>query len=69
MRFVWSRFAEADIATVRRFIEKGNGDLVPVASEFSFTEKYYSSLLAILKSLVSLTPFLLFFSLSDWCYD
>ena len=69
VRFVWSRFAKADIATVRRFIEKGNGDLVPVASGFSFTDKYYSSLLAILKSLVSLTPFLIYFFLSDWCCD
>ena len=40
VRFVWSRFAKADIATVRRFIEKGNGDLVAVANGFSFTDKY-----------------------------
>ena len=53
VRFVWSRFAKADVATVRRFIEKGNGDLVPVASGFSFTDKYYNSLLTILQSLVS----------------
>ena len=58
VRFVWSRFAKADIATVRRFIEKGNGDLVPVANGFSFTDKYYSSLLAILKSLVSFLSFI-----------
>ena len=52
VRFVWSRFAKADVAIVRRFIEKGNGDLVSVASGFSFTDKY-NSLLTILQSLVS----------------
>ena len=50
--FLWSRWNKAEVATVRRYKELLNGDLVPTKTGFSFTEKYYDALLEIIKSMV-----------------
>ena len=51
--FLWSRWNKAEVATVRRYKELLNGDLVPTKAGFTFTEKYYDALLEIIKSMVS----------------
>ena len=50
--FLWSRWNKAEVATVRRYKELLNGDLVPTKIGFSFTEKYFDALLEIIKSMV-----------------
>ena len=50
--FLWSRWNKAEVATVRRYEELLNGDLVPTKIGFSFTEKYFDALLEIIKSMV-----------------